>query len=574
MQTIFVQIASYKDPELIATLNDIISKASAPHNLHIVVNWQHGDEQSIEDFLKHDYILDGVIQNNPTAQDFDTIILSKSSAVIILIDVHFEKSKGACWARNLIQQLYHDETYTLQLDSHHRFIENWDKEVIEMLEGLREKSPKPVLTAYVSSYDPENDPNGRVNIPWKMNFDRFIPEGAVFFMPASIDNWKELSAPILSRFYSGHFAFADGSFAVEVQHDPDYFFHGEEISIAARAFTHGYDLYHPHRLICWHEYTRKGRTKVWDDHTQSLKEKGKTDMHWVERNNKCHKRNRILFGMDGEDPNQIQFGKYGFGSIRTLSDYERYAGLSFKKRAVHKDALAKLLPVLPVDDRPEDVWESELCGSRDIHICVHVNDLKHTNELGEKVFLDDYNCWLVAAYDVNGKEIHRKDLLPSDIQKYTSGSVEWVDYRLIFLSNDYPASYAIQPHSASKGWLNKVTRQCDEHKDVIQNLQPVKRRHVKINMDMNNVKVTNSNGDKELLNDYDCWVLAVNDSTGKEIYRKDLNSKEISKYIKANPDRFKFNMAFMSNCQPRTYIVWPHSASHGWLNRIEEAVEG
>jgi hypothetical protein len=67
-------------------------------------------------------------------------------------------------------------------------------------------------------------------------------------------------------------------------------------------------------------------------------------------------------------------------------------------------------------------------------------------------------------------------------------------------------------------------------------------------------------------------VLAVKDSAGKEIHRKDLNAKEISKYIKADPERFKFNMSFMTNCDPTTYIVWPHSTSHGWLNRIEENI--
>jgi hypothetical protein len=572
MTTIFVQIAAYRDPELIPTLNDIISKASESHRLHIVVNWQHGDEQTIEDFLKHEFTIDGVIQNNLDAQGFDTIVLNKSYATIILIDVPFEKSKGACWARNLIQQLYHDETYTLQLDSHHRFVENWDEVAIEMLESLRSKSKKPVLTGYVSSYDPENEPNGRINIPWKMDFDRFIPEGAVFFMPASIDDWKELSEPILARFYSGHFAFADGSFAVEVQHDPEYFFHGEEISIAARAFTHGYDLYHPHRLICWHEYTRKGRTKVWDDHTQSLKEKGKTDLHWVERNDKCHKRNRILFGMDGEDPKQIDFGKYGFGDVRTLQDYERYAGLSFKKRAVHKDALEKKLPVLPIVNKPEEEWNDELCGSRDIHICVHVNELKSTDENGKKVFLDDYNCWMVAVYDVDGKEIHRKDILPNEIKRYTSGKVEWVDYRSIFLANEYPASYVIQPHSVSKGWLHRVTRQCNEHKDVIRKSRPVTRHIVTINMDMDKIKATNNSGGKELLTDYNCWVLAVNDSSGKEIYRKDLNQLEIKRCIKANSERFKMNLTFMSNSDPTSYIVWPHSISHGWLDRVEEPI--
>lgn len=66
-----------------------------------------------------------------------------------------------------------------------------------------------------------------------------------------------MTEPVPARFYSGHFTFADGIFAEEVQHDPTFYFHGEEITIAVRAYTHGYDSFHPHKILAWHEYTRK-----------------------------------------------------------------------------------------------------------------------------------------------------------------------------------------------------------------------------------------------------------------------------------------------------------------------------
>ena len=123
-----------------------------------------------------------------------------------IVDVDFKESKGACWARNSLQQQYDGEQYTFQLDSHHRFIEGWDTELINMLEGLIEKGhKKPLITSYISSYNPENDPEGRVNVPWLMNFDRFIPEGAIFFLPATIPNWETLTEPVPTRFYSAHF---------------------------------------------------------------------------------------------------------------------------------------------------------------------------------------------------------------------------------------------------------------------------------------------------------------------------------------------------------------------------------
>lgn len=447
MDTIFVQIASYRDPQLLPTLADMLDNASFPQNLHICICWQHGDDEGLDDFLDAGFdISDFTDDDNPV------ISATYRGAKVSIIDVPFYDSQGACWARHAIQQHYAGEKYTLQLDSHHRFVEGWDAKCVEMVEALRYKSPKPLLTAYIPSFDPINDPKGRVMAPWKMDFDRFIPEGAVFFLPSTIDEWKDLSEPMRGRFYSAHFAFADGSFATEVQHDPEYFFHGEEISIAARAYTHGYDIYHPHILIAWHEYTRNGRTKVWDDHTTEKKKQGKIKLDWVQRNDMCHRRNRILFGMDGEDPAQIDFGRYGFGAIRTLDEYEKYAGICFRYRAVTQDTLARLEPAeVSMVYADETEWREALIGSHDVHICIHKNDL------GELV--DDFDCWYVGVHDDaedGNTEIDRRDLLPADIKKYLKG--EWVDYRYVFLSNRKPTHYIFWTHSASREWMHKVER--------------------------------------------------------------------------------------------------------------------
>lgn len=445
-------MAAYRDPQLIPTIKDMLQNAKNPQNLHIGICWQHGEEVTTELFLEAGIDLTGFRDDHPGIEN--TVLLgTKDGAKFSIIDVHFHRTKGACWARHSIQQLYDNEKYTLQLDSHHRFVENWDELLIGMLEGLRSESPKPLLTAYVPSFDPDNDPAARQQQPWKMDFDRFIPEGAVFFIPSSIDNFAELTKPMRARFYSAHFAFADGTFATEVQHDPEYFFHGEEISIAARAYTHGYDLYHPHRLVCWHEYTRKGRIKVWDDHTTGQKNKGRVELDWVERNNLCHKRNRILFGMDGEDPKQIDFGKYGFGTVRTLRQYEEYAGISFQYRGVQQATLDRVEPPVLVPYTSEEEWRATITRSNDVRVCFH------RNELGE--VLDDYDFWYVGAHDENYEEIYRKDAQKHEIEQYIKN--EWIDYRLIFLSNKKPKTYTIWPHSASRGWLDRIVKDVHDH---------------------------------------------------------------------------------------------------------------
>ncbi len=452
--TIFVQIASYRDPQLIPTLKSLISNAKHPENLHVGICWQHGEDEPSDIFLDDGFIVESFTEADGRVHGLPVLhITHPLGTKLSVIDVHYFDSKGCCWARNSIQQLYGKEKYTLQLDSHHRFIDGWDDVLIEMLEGLRDKSPKPLLTANIPSFDPDNDPAARVQEPWVMDFDRFIPEGTCFFLPRSARKENgELDAPTPARFYSAHFAFADGSFAEEVQHDPELFFHSEEQSIATRAYTHGYDLYHPNKVIAWHEYTRKARTKVWDDHTTAARNKGKTDLDWVQRNDLSHRRNRILFGMDGEDPNQIDFGKYGFGTERTVLEYEQYAGISFKYRGVQQRTVDGLPPPGEYVYQNEEQWKSTFVGSHDIRILVHRDELKWPD--GE--LPDDMDFWYLGSADDDLNEVFRKDVQASDIKNYLKN--EWTDIRLIWKGEKVATKYVVWPHSTSKGWGNRIVK--------------------------------------------------------------------------------------------------------------------
>jgi hypothetical protein len=409
---IFIQIASYRDPQLILTIEDCIAKAKNPKKLVFSIAWQHSNEDK-----------------------WDDLSLYKSDKRFKIVDIDYKDSNGACWARNKLQQNYDGEEYTLQLDSHHRFIQDWDVELINMYKQLQKKGhEKPLLTGYVSSFNPERDPEERNMVPWKMNFDRFIPEGAVFFLPAAIDNFKELNEPIPARFYSAHFAFTTGDFVKEVPHDPNYYFHGEEISIAVRAYTWGYDLFHPHKIVVWHEYTRKGRTKQWDD-----------DKNWVSKNVDCHKRNRKLFEMDGE-VKDIDFGEFDFGKERTLSDYEKYSGLSFSKRGVQQYTLDNNLAPNPIIEDPEQYEESFLT------IFKHCIDI-----VPGQVPLDDYDFWVVAFENDKGDTIFRQDADTSEIQRLKNDPDGYYKIWRTFNIKDKPHKWVVWPHSISKDWCERLT---------------------------------------------------------------------------------------------------------------------
>ena len=53
------------------------------------------------------------------------------------------------------------------------------------------------------------------------------------------------STPGKSRLLAAGLVFARGAFLREVPMDPQVYFQGEEVSLAIRAYTHGYNLYHP-----------------------------------------------------------------------------------------------------------------------------------------------------------------------------------------------------------------------------------------------------------------------------------------------------------------------------------------
>jgi glycosyltransferase involved in cell wall biosynthesis len=412
MSKIYISIASYRDPQLLPTLRDCIKNADHPENLVFGIAWQHAEEDT-----------------------WDNLDEFKNDSRFRIIDIIHSDSKGACWARNQCHLHYGGEEYYLQLDSHHRFIEGWDTECIKMIKQLQKKGhKKPLLTAYIPSFNPDNDPAERNQEPWWMTFDRFIPEGAIFFLPAAIPNWKKLKSPIPSRFLSAHFIFTLGQWCTEVPYDPEYYFHGEEISLAVRSYTWGYDLFHPHKVIAWHEYTRKGRTKHWDD-----------DKGWGDKNNHAHKRNRALFAVDTECRCDIEFGPYDFGTERTLQQYETFSGIRFRDRAIQQYTRDNKFAPNPIIPAPLEYEASFLT------IFKHCIDV-----YPHQVPLDDYDFWVVAFENEYGETIYRQDASVDEIQRMKNDPDGYMKVWREFNIATKPVKWVIWPHSVSKDWCDKI----------------------------------------------------------------------------------------------------------------------
>ena len=412
MAKIFVSIASYRDPELLSTLESLLSNAANTEDLTVCIAWQY----SLDDkWDKLDQYL-----NDPRFK---------------IIDIPYKEAKGVCHARSLIQQYYTNEDFYLQLDSHHRFSKNWDITLQDYINYLSAKGyKKPILSAYLPGYFPKNDPDKRNIEVWGLNIDRFMPAGVPFLRPYHVSKWEDLKEPFPTRFLSGHFIFTVGQFVKEVPYDPHLYFHGEESSLAGRAYTNGYDLFSPHKPIIWHEYTREGKTKHWDD-----------SQDWADRDKASYTRFRKIFDMDEVPCSSCQrkaLGSYGLGTERTLEQYEKYAGLKFKTRQIHQETIDYVLPPVKGD------YESGLATKQKVCIDVYKGSLPES----------DYDNFAVALLNEKNEDLHRKDADANEI-KTLFASIP--DDKFIHIWREYesatrPFKWRVWPHSISKGWCDKI----------------------------------------------------------------------------------------------------------------------
>jgi hypothetical protein len=280
MDSIYVQVPAYRDRELSRTLLDLYGKAANPRRLRVAVVWQHDDDEVLSDGVRE-------LPN------------------LEIIDVPYQNSLGCNWARNILQQRWRGERYTLLIDSHHRFARNWDVETLKMYSQLQARGiRKPLLTTYLPAYEPHREPGGRRKRPYKIYWHS-REEGLLTRLTSyPIAHWTSLHTPIEADFASLHFLFVAGQFNEEIPFDPEIYFFGDEVLVSLRAFTAGYDLFHPHRVVGWHCYNRESRIPHWDDHQR-----------WYQQHQRSLLRMRKLF--------QGRYrGPYGLGSRRRIRDFE------------------------------------------------------------------------------------------------------------------------------------------------------------------------------------------------------------------------------------------------------------
>jgi hypothetical protein len=331
---IFVNIASYRDRECQWTVKDLFEKARAPERVFVGICWQFVREEDADCFR---------VQTRPDQ--------------CRLITVYAPASLGVCWARHHAQTLWRGEEFTLQIDSHMRFVENWDERLLAMLRAC--PSARPVLSSYPAAYTPPDTIDSHVVST--INAQSFDSQGILKLGSVGIAPESAPPVPAANPFCAAGFLFADSQINVDIPYDPYLYFHGEEITLAVRLWTHGWDIFSPNDVVAYHDYNNTpNRRRHWDDHKD-----------WTQLSIRAAKRILHLLGMEqSDDPEALrEIDRYGLGQRRTLAEYQAFSGVDFARRLIGGKTAQDIEAVAPAEEkrrRNRDVftgiWRSNAWG--------------------------------------------------------------------------------------------------------------------------------------------------------------------------------------------------------------------
>lgn len=301
--TIFVLIPCYRDAELRWTLKDMFAKAAYPSRLRLGICNQYNFKEDANCFVEY-------MHPKQTRVSHRT----------------HNESKGANWARADAHRFYNGEKFTLVIDAHMRFVQDWDEEMIEQLRQCC-GGDRAVLTVFPPKYIPPDlcEPGVIVRMGIK-KFEDYAPTIPLLVYTAHRVKIEEApGVPFKTATVSAGFMFARSEAFIECPFDPYIYFFWDEISLAARLWTHGWDLYSPCRVLVWHYWDREARPKHWDDHKNLKAEDDRTKARVAHLL-------RIESCDDGEVVKDLD--KYGLGKVRTLEEFQVFSGVNYRKRTV------------------------------------------------------------------------------------------------------------------------------------------------------------------------------------------------------------------------------------------------
>jgi hypothetical protein len=297
MNSIFLQIAAYHDYELPKTIANAALQSSGKNKIHFGIHNCYRE-------IKHIHI--------PNVNKIDHIKLN-------IIESQAPNNIGVGLSRTIANNFYDGEDYYLQVDSHTRFVKDWD---IGFINSLRHYQAcgvdKPLLTSYPAGYYYDD------NLVEKFNTNYSLTNISFHQKLDFSDNMvpHQTGVPVtnnLSKSVSGGCIFSIGDFH-KIAINKKMYNWGEEILVAARAFTHGYDLLLPDKQYLFHLYYDASKS-----FQHNLRRHAWTD--WPVEHGE------FVTGSNAEIKNIFSnqiIGEQALGSVRTLDEFGEFAGLDFR----------------------------------------------------------------------------------------------------------------------------------------------------------------------------------------------------------------------------------------------------
>jgi hypothetical protein len=296
--SIFISIIGYRDAELPKTISSLFYNADNPDDLYFGI---------VSQDLRGRHPNPSFINNKNVKQ----------------LNMHAKEARGAGFARKLAMEMYEGQDYFFQVDSHMRFEKGWDSQMITMLKEAQEiaKTDKVILSQFPAPY-------------------KILTNGEDYYIRGDKDFWDDVSWTKVVNTWQGLWAgsrmiiknknkphkshtilagymFAPGKIVEEVPYDPRISFMGEELCFAIRAYTRGWEIYAPHKMLVWHFYKRADRPKIWNDRKTG-------NLTWNNIENESQKiQRRVLTGQDE--------GIFGIGDKKRYEEYQKMIGINFNK---------------------------------------------------------------------------------------------------------------------------------------------------------------------------------------------------------------------------------------------------
>jgi hypothetical protein len=299
MSSIFVQLAAYHDYELPVTINDILDKASGNNQINIGVYLCYHEKEDIQ------------------VPSLPNVKVKTAMA---------PEGIGLGYSRLQAHNFYDGEDYYLQVDSHTKMDKNWDQRVIGDIKKYQELGfKKPLLTCYPRNYKYLDDGSCEIDQNDNITQIRFSENPHQFEslrIPTQTAFTNE-NGNIFSNSISGGSVATVGGF---ITPNPRVAFYGEEIFIAARAFTNGFDLLLPEKLFMSHLYFDHNRPEqslrrlIWKDYPEEFSE--------IDAVSKKEIFDTLSNGIVGPEY---------LGSERSIEEYGMRCGLDFKTGVIHEN---------------------------------------------------------------------------------------------------------------------------------------------------------------------------------------------------------------------------------------------